>query len=314
MLQVIETLTPLVFTIALGVILARKNFLSSAFFADLNQFVYWIGLPLLITKSLVCAQSFPSDTWLVFGLFFLASILLTLIAFSLRNWLSLNRRSLGAFLQGSFRGNLAFIAIPIIVFAMRKHSEKDLNEALTLAIFVFAPALIYYNVVSVVILMKCHAEDSKTSLKATFASILKNPLIISSITGVLLFLLPFKLPAVILQTMGYVGDISGPAALLCVGGSMAHTHLRGQWKAPLVATFFKVFLLPCLAFGLAWAFHLTSISIFVLLVLCSSPTAVASYVIVKAMKGDESLASSTIVMSTICSIVSLSIVVGFFTP
>lgn len=313
MLQVIETLFPIVFAIVLGMLLTKRGFLSETFLTDLNQFIFWVGLPLMIVKSLASAESFPSGTFAVFGVFLIASLVLTLIAWFCIPVLGLSRFQRGAYLQGTFRGNLAFIAIPIILFAMRKHSSADIDQAMTLAIFVFAPSMIYYNVVSVLCLMQGQGDQGLDWGKTT-RSILTNPLIISSLIGCLFFILPFELPPLCLNTMAYIGNISGPAALLCVGGGMAQAELKGQWQGPLGASILKVFVLPLLAYAFGLCFELSEISIFVLLVLAASPTAVASYVVTKAMNGDESLASSTIVISTLLSIVSLSLVVGLATP
>ena len=314
MLAVVETLFPLIFTIALGMALAKKNFLGESFFSELNQFIFWVGLPLLIIKSLASASSIPRGTIGVFAVFLLASLLLTGLAFALRHHLQLSRFNLGAFLQGSYRGNLAFIAIPIVMFAMRNHSPSERNEALTLVIFVFAPTMVYYNVVSVVILMKCHAKAGEFSAKKTWTTISTNPLIASSAIGVILFSLPVQPPAFLMQSMEYVGNMSGPAALLCVGGGMAQAQIQDQWKGPCAAALLKVFILPSLAYACAKPFGLSPISTFVLLVMSASPTAVASYVVTKAMKGDENMASSTIVLSTLLSIISLSFVIAWFTP
>ena len=58
-----------------------------------------------------------------------------------------------------------------------------------------------YNAVSVVILSFFKAEQSKVDYKKTFIGILKNPLILGIVIGVLVSILPFKLPQVINKTI-----------------------------------------------------------------------------------------------------------------
>ena len=95
---------------------------------------------------------------------------------------------------------------------------------------------------------------------------------------------------------------------------MAKAGWKGQislagWSAAL-----KVFALPLIAWGVALPFGLSPHALFVLLILSASPAAVAGYVLVKAMEGDEALASSNIVVSTLLSVLSLSAVIWWFTP
>jgi len=312
--QVLSTLAPVFLTILLGLILTKKKFLSKEFLHDLNNFIYWVGLPLLIIKSLADATSLPQETTKIIILFLVASSVIIAIAFILSKSLKMNPTSIGTFVQAGFRGNLAFIAIPVILFAMKNHSQQQIDNILTMAIFTFAPTMIFYNIASVIVLVKYSGDPKQQSLKKMIISVLSNPLIISSIIGVFLYYSPYKIPKMFMDSFAYVGNISGPTALICVGGAMAHATLKGQKLNAILSAVLKVFALPLIAYTCALPFELSDMSMFVLLVLCASPTATASYVLVKVMKGDENLASTAIVLSTIFSLLSLSLVISYFTP
>jgi predicted permease len=312
MLPVLETLTPVMFTIFLGAILAHKNFYSDIFLSDLNALVFWVGLPAIIFNCLANTTSIPDNMLSGFGIFLLSGSLVTVVAFGAVKFLNVDRFKVGPFVQGSFRGNLAFIAIPIVMFAMRDHD--DLDEALSMVILIIAPAMIYYNVISVCILVRSNASKGEASIKKMISSILRNPLILSSVLGMVVLSLNIRLPGVVSNTLTYIGSISGPAALFCVGGALASAKLKGQWHLALLASGLKVLLLPILTYGICEIVDFDPLLTFVLLVMTASPTAVASYVLVKAMKGDEELASSIIVISTLLSVLSLSLVLAHAVP
>ena len=314
MLQVIYTLAPVFITIALGLILTRSGFLSKAFLDDLNQFIYWIGLPLLILKSLATADKFDFENIYLMIIFLVSTGVIVFLSYMAKNYLHIENPSLGTFIQAAFRGNLAFVAIPIILFALYHHPQEQIRKAETLAFITFAPTMLFYNIVSVIVLVKFSNNTEPRSPAKTLWSIVSNPLILASILGLIIYSTDYKMPEFLLNSCSYIGNISGPTALLCVGGAMAHAALKGHQLKSFVASCFKVFLLPLVALVCSLPFNLSEEALFVLLILSASPVATASYVLVKSLKGDEDLSSNSIVMSTVLSIISLSVVISFYTP
>ena len=298
----------------LGWGLRKREFLSEVFLTELNRFVYWFGLPALIFNSLSNMETLPQGTLALFLLFFLAGLGVILLALMVVKVMALPKRQVGAFVQACFRGNLAFIAIPIIQFALSQHPEDIQRESLSLAFFVFAPVMVFYNVFSVVLLVSGQENDGQARIGKMVRTILTNPLILSSGAGLMVFFLPGSLPVFLDATSGYIGSIAGPAALICVGGGMAEKGLRGQFSLSFLASCMKVFCLPGLAWVLSLFISISSEGLFVLLVLSASPAAAAGYVLVKAMKGDEALASSSIVLSTFVSVLPLALIITYFTP
>jgi len=98
-----------------------------------------------------------------------------------------------------------------------------------------------------------------------------------------------------------------PIALLCIGGSLAMTSMRGRRSWIIAAALMKVVVLPLIVFGLAWLAGLGPQEMRIALVLASSPTAAAAFVMAKQMGGDEALASGSIALSTLLSAASLAV-------
>lgn len=313
-IEVISILSPIVITITLGFTLVKKNFLTHDFISELNKLVFWVALPCLVVRSISTSSRIPDETLPLLSSFSLATIVVILLTALYTKLTGMKRFHHAAFIQGAFRGNLAFIAIPVILIALRNKSASFVDSTLALTFFVFAPTMLIYNVTSVVLLVigQKKQDNQQSQLLSVIKSTASNPLIIASFIGVLLFLLPVKLPESFNNTLGYIGKLAGPASLICVGGSMAKVGLRGQLHLAGISSCIKVFILPLVAFIVSMFWGLDALSLFVLLILSASPTAVAGYIMVKAMHGDEDLASTNIVISTLLSIISLSCVLVFF--
>jgi predicted permease len=308
--QVLNTLLPVFVVIALAYGLAKRGFLSRGVLTELNWLLFWICLPALIFGKLATANEIPPGTWQIFLVFTLSTLLVIGLGLIAARMLGLAHWQVGTFVQATFRGNLAYVGIPIILFALQGLPEEIVSSTMAQTLFVFAPTIVVYNVAAVVLL----GRERETSLRANFSSILlqiiKNPLILASFSGAVLFVLPISLPGFVLNSLELVGQMASPAALFCVGGSKAYVSMEGRYRSASVAALLKVVAVPCIAGVLSLMFNLSDQSRMVLLILSATPTAVASYVMAKAMKGDEALASGAIILSTVASIPVLAVIVG----
>ncbi|WP_269523876.1 AEC family transporter [Coraliomargarita parva] len=312
MAYVINTLLPVFLLIGLGFLLAKRQFISESFLNELNKLTFWVALPALIIKSLSTASSVPEGTWGIFIVFAIATLLVSGLAYACFRGLKLDRWQMGTFIQAAFRGNLAYAAIPIIYFALRDQGETVVANAMAQTIFVFAPTMLLYNTLAVVVLQFSHHSDWRSGLRQSTIQILRNPLIQSSIVGVLLFLLPVQLPGVIRNSLELIGQLAAPSALLCVGGSMAFVSMEGRYRSASVASILKVSILPVLSLVLAKLAGLSGQSALILLILSASPTAAVSYIMAKELKGDVALAAGGITISTVLCIPSLALILALY--
>lgn len=308
--QVPNTLLPVFLVIALGYALARRAFLSQKVLAELNKLIFWVCLPALIVGKLATAGEIPDGTGRILLVFYLTTLAVIGLGFLAAKVLRLEHRQTGTFVQATFRGNLAYTGVPLILFAMQGKPADVVASTMAQTLFVFAPGMLLYNVAAVAVL----AREQDTSVRSNLSTILKkiagNPLIIASGIGTALFLLPFGLPRFAVNALDLTGQMAAPAALLCVGGSMAFVSMEGRYRSASVATFLKIVAAPCIAYLISLPFGLEDTPRLVLLVLCACPTAVASYIMAKEMNGDEALASGAIVISTVASMPVLAVILA----
>ena len=141
--------------------------------------------------------------------------------------------------------------------------------------------------------------------------IASNPLIIACVVGLILQLTDLHLPVFASRTLGALGQIALPLALLSVGASINFAQLRGTAITSVIAACIKVFVFPLIGLivALCWPGVSTPERTAALIYL-ACPTAVASYILADVFGSDKELAGRIIVISTLLSAVSMSLVIG----
>ena len=112
------------------------------------------------------------------------------------------------------------------------------------------------------------------------------------------------------RCLAAVGQMSLPLALLCIGGSLVSTPVRGKlgWSAGAAAT--KLVLLPLLRYVIARLLGLGTQGTRIALILLACPTASVSYILVSQLGGDKSLASGAIFISTVLAVLPLAVILA----
>jgi malate permease and related proteins len=296
---VVETLAPLILLIALGAGLAHIKFLGRSFIDDLNKLAFWVVLPALLFST-ASEASVPGDVALrLFLLLVLATLLITGLAWVICVLLRVPREGWGTLLQAAFRGNLAYIGLPVLAYSLG--SDRD---SFASAVIVLVLLTVVYNILAVWVLRG--GNSAGPGMKRMLGSILTNPLLISGLLGLGVSSLGLSLPGFVDRALDSLGGAAVPLAVLCIGGSLTLTPLRGRRSWILAAALLKVVALPILVFGLARGFGLNPTESRIVLVLSACPTAAASYVMVRQMGGDEALATGAIALSTVLSALSLA--------
>lgn len=299
--QGIEIIAPILLLVLLGVFLARLRFLGNGFLGNLNKLVFWIALPALLFRSVAHAENPGSETWLLLALLIAATFIVAGLGWLGASLMGLPPSSKGAFSQSVFRGNFAFIGLPVLAYAL--NGMPGSQQAFATAVIVLSFLTTFCNILAVVVLNAGHPTSN--SWRLMLRSIFTNPLILSGMAGMPFAFSHTRLPLSIDRTLEALGGAAVPIALICIGGSLAHARLRGKVSTILTAALLKTFLLPALVFFLAPFFGILGVDLRIALVLAACPTATVSFIMAKQMNGDEHIASGVIVLSTILSAASL---------
>jgi malate permease and related proteins len=308
---VIDTLAPVFLIIALGAILRRTGFLSDEVCRGANRLAYWIGLPCLLFVEIAESPLLGPAAVDTFLIAFVGTVAAIVLGYLAARAMRMPGEKVGTFVQSGFRGNLAYIALPVVLYAFSFPDGGETGkQARQLAALALGPLIPIYNVVAVIVLLASQHRLGRAAALRMARQIATNPLLLSCVAGLAWTYWKLPLPSVIHRTCDVMGQFALPTALITVGSTMARTRLVGGLLYPMISSLIKVAAAPAVGYVAALAMGAGPRETVVALILLACPSAVVSYVMVEQIGGDEGQAALGIVISTLLSIVSLGVVVA----
>lgn len=279
---------------------------SAVFFADIDRFIFKIALPaMLFSEISECDISELSDSTLV--LFCCTGIVaVTLLLFAIVPLIVKDNARRGAIIQGIFRSNYAILGVPV--------AESLAGEGGAKSILIIMPfAIILFNALAVITLSIFAPKGEKQSPGAAALSIVrsvaKNPLIISSLLGLIFALLRVKagieLPTFVLRTTERLTDTVYALAVISLGAGITKEGFRGKIGVAVVSSICKTIIVPAVAITIAAALGFRGERIIAVFILFGAPTAISSYIMAKNMKSDAELAGQILLVSTVMCLFTL---------
>lgn len=308
---VLTALAPVFLIIALGAYLQRTRFVSPGFLREANRVTYWLGLPALLFSQLVSSLHEAAGAERLIGAMGLATVLVGAAGYGVAALLRVPPEARGTFVQGAFRGNLAFVGLPI-VFAL---PEVPVLGGLGLhgaAVIVVAPIMVLYNVAGVVVLTVSRHAWGWRMAGPVLRQLAVTPPLVATLAGIGFVATGWALPVVVAKTLAALGEMALPLGLLGVGGSLVGGTWRGAWRAPLASAVLKTAGGAALGWAAARLVGLGAEETRLVMILAAAPTAIVSYTLAVELRGDEEMAASTIACSVLASLPVLGVVlVGF---
>lgn len=299
-----------VFVVALvGYVLRQREFLTDEFVRVADKLVFRVMLPCLLFTNVAyidIKEIGGNDFKLV--IFCVASAILLTVTLSLIVPLFVkDKAKVGAFVQGVFRSNVAFLGLP---FAQNLFGDEGMRIA-SIALAVIVPV---YNVIAVIVLCVFNPQksDGENSLGKRIAEILKgivkNPLIIAIVIA-----LPFAvfgigndLPKVIKSSVDYFAKASTTLAVLTIGASFKIKELKGRIGLASVVTLLKTVIVPAVFMVFTYfVLGFRGVHLGIVLIVFGTPTAISSYIMAKNMNSDASLANQIVLLTTLASMFTI---------
>jgi hypothetical protein len=310
--NILNIVLPVFLVIAIGWGVRRINLVDDAFLRQTNALVYYVCLPLLLFYKIATADfSQNFNIQLVLGAA-LALILTCLISYAYGVTRHYPAPQLGAFTQGAFRGNLAYMGLAMVFNA---YGDDGLTRASVLMGFL-VPLLNFFAVFSLLWPQRNTGNNQNSKLIHTMlplaGKMLANPLIIASFLGLLWSYLDWPIPLIAERSLSITTGMSLPLALFALGGGFSLARLRGDLVLAAMATGIKLLWMPLLATVLLLLFGVRGLDLHIGILMSASPAATATYIMAQQMSADAELAGSIVVMSTALSIISYSLILFLF--
>ena len=223
--------------------------------------------------------------------------------------LRLPRVSVGAFVQGAYRSNLAYVGLPVVLLSLAASRGQPMSGGDSLAVLSIAFLIPVYNLTAVVVLLAGRPVEpgAGRAARQMLRAMVTNPLVLSCVAGLIFVAFGWKLPPVVRQTFATLGQMGTPLALLSIGATLTFASLRYQLVPTSAASFIKVAVGPVIGYLVARWLGLSLMELRVALIFLACPTAAASYVMAQQLGSDDKLAGSIIVVSTILSFPALAL-------
>jgi len=282
---------PILLILALGPLLRKTKLVDNHFVLVGNRLVFNVTLPCMLffgiaNRPLQQALDIPM---VVFAS--LATVSVTLVLWLIAP-LFVGPEKRGVFVQGAFRGNLAIIGIAWIMNAYGPVTVAKAGVYIGLM-------TILYNVLSVLVL--------RSRAQSYFSALFTNPLVVAILLGMLVSALGIPILRLVVQTGQYIGQMTLPLALLCIGSSLRWGSFKANHLKVIWASAFKLVVIPVIVTLAAIAAGFRGPDLGLLFLMTASPTAAASYVMAKQMTNYGAMAAEIVAVTTVFSAVTVTI-------
>ncbi|MGQ9369795.1 AEC family transporter [Azospirillum sp. ST 5-10] len=313
MSAVLNVALPVFAIILAGFLSGKAKLLGDSSSEALNKFVYWMALPAVLFVG-TARRPLPE---LFNGPFigaFLGAMLATYALGALLGWLLHREKPAVLCMQGltACFSNTGYMGIPLFLaaFGAERLAPAILATVIMSAIMV-GIAVIWLE------LVQSHGKGLARSLADVGRAVSRNPLIVSSVLGVLWsVLLPgVDLPRPVVTFCELVGAAAGPCALVAIGLFLAGRRLRADLLEMSWIVALKLLVQPALTWALiAGPFPLDPFWAASAIILAALPTGALTFVVASQYRIYVERTSAAILISTILSVVTLSVLLALYAP
>jgi len=293
---VLRVLLPIFLIIFMGYGFRRVNFPGAHFWPLLEKITYFIFFPALLIDKLATAPLAQINEHALISVLLGALLLTTALLMVIRPFLGITGAAFTSVFQGSIRFN-SYVGLAIV-------ATLPLASGVSLAALALATMVPVINVLCVLILAHYAAHKPATATLIGRA-ILRNPLIIACLIGIILNRSPLNLPVMLQDTLTLLGRAALPLGLLTVGAALQFNVIKAHILSIVLSSGIKLILLPLLTY--AWCQLLTvQHPILTVAVLFSAlPTATSAYILARQMGGDEGLMANIVTVQTLIAALTL---------
>lgn len=289
----VSVIGPVILMIAFGYGLYKSGAVDDNFVEKASRLVFNFALPALLFSTISTSSIAQLSDIKVISIGIAGTLIVFVLLLVLAPFLIKQRNDRGVVIQGAFRSNMGIIGLAYCANAYGP-------EGLAYGSVYLGGLTILYNLLSVGVLNIF--QNKQISWTKIVKDIATNPIIISILLGVVVSYWQLTLPSIVINSVEYFAQLTLPLALLCTGAALRFSTMRQNTSAGGLSIIVKCAFYPIVVVGLAVLFNIEGMPLMIVFLMAMSPTAAASYVMVRKIGGNHELAAQIIAMSTVISV------------
>jgi malonate transporter len=300
-LRIADLILPVFAVILTGWIVGYTGYLSRALSDALIHFAYNIAMPALLIVTIAQEPSHSLINWRFLVVFGGGSLLCFILVFgimSMRASPTLASRTMHG--MAASMTNTGFVALPVL---QAIYGPRAVLPAAIATVFV---AVVMFPIA--VILLEVSQRDahgSRTPPMVTLRHVVLNPMVLSTLVGMLLSVLGLRMPGPVTAYLGILADALTPCALFAIGLGLSIAGLRANIGRASLLSAIKLVIMPLIVYGLSVYLGLDPLYTIAAVICAAVPTAKTAYILAGEYHCEEVLVASTVSLTTLASILSL---------
>jgi malonate transporter len=299
--QIADLILPVFAVILTGWIVGYTGYLSRALSDALIHFAYNIAMPALLIVTIAQEPAHSLINWRFLVAFGGGSLLCFILVFgimSIQGSRSLASRTMHG--MAASMTNTGFVALPVL---QAIYGPRAVLPAAIATVFV---AVVMFPV-AVILLELGHRDEhgSPTASMITVKHIVLNPMVISTLIGMVLSVLGLRMPGPVTAYLGILADALTPCALFAIGLGLSIDGLRANIGRASLLSALKLVIMPLMVYGLSVALGLDPLYTIAAVICGAVPTAKTVYILAGEYRCEEMMVASTVSMTTLASVISL---------
>lgn len=292
----VNVVLPLFLLMAAGYFCRQIKLYDMKSHTVMNKLVFKVFLPCLLFKNIYQTSLDSAFDWRVFVFAAVSIVVMFAALFLIVPTFEKSNQRRGALIQGIGRSNFVLFGIPL--------AEQIANGGnMAVASLLVAVVVPMFNILAVVTLEVF--RGGKVHFGKVLKGIATNPLILSSLLGIVFLFTGWKLPRVIETPLFDLSKIATPLALFLLGGSLEFSRVGRNLRALLWSVSGRLVFVPLVFVSAAIALGIRGIALVSLMIVFAAPTAVTSYTMAQQMGADDELAGQQVVFTTAFSVLTI---------
>lgn len=291
-----EAVAPMFIVMAVGVLVRKKGIINEREAERVNKMIFVVLFPALMFNNLYGKEL--SDAFnprlAAFAVITVLIIYSATVGFVLK--VEKSPKSRGAMIQAIYRSNFVIMGIPIVSNIFGSDNLAVTSVMITIIVPIF-------NVLAVITLEVF--RGGRPSPIHVISGILKNPMIIGAVLGLIAAALKIKLPAFAENTVTMLAKAATPMALLILGASFNLKSVKKEKRNLIICLTGRLVVVPAMGLTAGVLAGFRDVALVTLVAIFAAPTAVSSFTMAQQMDSDGELAGACVIFSSMFSCLTM---------